>query len=93
MDKSLGTNLHSWGFFKSHMSISSPHPQTSLDACIQSNFRVSTLFKVRGGGGGVNCKVLTKRLNCVFYGTQKYCVTVPRTFLSRIIVTLSSMVL
>ena len=55
MDKSLGTNLHLWGFFtrakQIHLHLFSPSPPpTMLDACSRYFPRVSTLYWGLGGG-------------------------------------------
>ena len=51
MDKSLGHFCTSGAFSNSHRSNPSPHTKC-VDTCIRNVFRVSALYRVRGGGGG-----------------------------------------
>ena len=57
-------------------------PQTMLDACIQNFFRVSTLYRVRGGRTArkfrKGCTALRGKLEMT--EKNEYCSTVPRTF-------------
>ena len=68
------------GCFPAHTGPTPPlTPQTMLDACIQNFFRVSTLYRVRGGRElRKGCTVL--RGNREMTEKYEYCSTVPRTF-------------
>ena len=83
MDKSLGTLLRFWGVFQFTQVKPLPlTPQTMLDACIQNFFRVSTLYRVRGGRTArkfrKGCTIL--RGNRELTEAYEYCSTVPMTF-------------
>ena len=71
------------GRFPIHTGPSPPlTPQTILDACVQNNFRVSTLCRVGGGRTArkfrKGCTVL--RGNREMTEKYEYCSTVPKTF-------------
>ena len=83
MDKSLGTLLRFWCVFQFTQVKPLPlTPQTMLDACIQNFFRVSTLYRVRGGRTArkfrKGCTML--RGNRELTEAYEYCSTIPRTF-------------
>ena len=63
MDKSLGTLLRFWGVFQCTQSNPSPYPTNNFGR-VYPEFLLSFSFVYGGGGGGENCKKVSKRMHC-----------------------------
>ena len=72
MEKSLGTLLRFWGVFRFTPVQNLPSPQNNVGRVYpEFFFRVSTLYRVGGGGGGRTAGKFRKGFSALFYeGTQ-----------------------